>query len=131
MTKFVNPDQLPESFGYSHVVDTRGQRTVYVSGQVGMNAHGEMVSATDFEAQARQAFTNVQQALESVGLNFGHVVKLGLFVLDVSHLAVLRRVRDEFVNLEQPPASTLIQVAAFFRPDVLFEVDAIAVEAAQ
>lgn len=127
MKNFINPDALPKPFGYTHVVEARGPRTVYISGQVGMTVDGTLVSATDFEVQACQAFTNVQRALESAGLSFSHVVKLGLFVLDVSHLAVLRRVRDEFVNLEQPPASTLIQVAAFFRPDVLMEVDAIAV----
>ena len=60
-------------------------------------------------------------------ISFSHVVKLGLYVTDIGHLPTLRRVRDEFVNLEHPPASTLVQGAAFFRPEVMFEADAIAV----
>ena len=127
ITKFLNPAGLPKSFGYSHVVETRGHRTVYISGQVSLNAQNEFVGLNDFEAQARQTFVNLRTALEAVGLTFAHVVKLGLYVTDISNVAILRRVRDEFVNLEHPPASTLVQVAAFFRPEVMFKADAIAV----
>jgi enamine deaminase RidA (YjgF/YER057c/UK114 family) len=45
----------------------------------------------------------------------------------MAHLPLLWGVRDEFVNTANPPASTTVQVAALFHPDVLFEVDAIAV----
>ena len=126
-TRFLNPSSLPKAFGYSHVVETRGNRTVYISGQVSLNAQNEFVGVNDFEAQVRQTFTNLNAALEAVGLTFAHVVKLGLYVTDISNIAVLRRVRDEFVNTERPPTSTLVQVAAFFRPEVMFEADAIAV----
>jgi enamine deaminase RidA (YjgF/YER057c/UK114 family) len=126
--KFLNPQTLPKPFGYSHIVEARGPRTVYVSGQVSLNAQGEFVGANDFEMQARQVFTNLRLALEAVGLTFSHMVKLGLYVTDISHMPTLRRVRDEFVNLEHPPASTLVQVTAFFRPEVMFEADAIAVD---
>jgi enamine deaminase RidA (YjgF/YER057c/UK114 family) len=125
--KFLNPSTLPKSFGYSHFVEARGARTVYISGQVSLNAQGEFVGVNDFEMQARQVFTNLRLALEAAGLTFSHVAKLGLYVTDISHLPILRRVRDEFVNLEYPPASTLVQVAAFFRPEVMFEADAIAI----
>ena len=46
---------------------------------------------------------------------------------DLSEIAALREIRDEYVSTEQPPASTLVQVAALFRPDVMFEADAVAV----
>ncbi len=126
-TKFINPATLTKPPGYTHVVEARGGRTVYLSGQVAFDSAGELVGAGDFEAQARQTFSNIKAGLEAVGLNFSHVVKINLFVLDVSNLPTLRRVRDEFVNLEHPPASTLVQVAALFRPEFLFEADAIAV----
>jgi enamine deaminase RidA (YjgF/YER057c/UK114 family) len=126
-TKFINPATLAKPPGYTHVVEARGSRTVYLSGQVAFDNAGGLVGAGDFEAQARQTFSNIKAGLEAVGLNFSHVVKINLFVLDVSNLPTLRRVRDEFVNLEHPPASTLVQVAALFRPEFLFEADAIAV----
>jgi enamine deaminase RidA (YjgF/YER057c/UK114 family) len=126
-TKFINPDTLAKPPGYTQVVEARGGRTVYLSGQIALDSAGQLVGAGDFEAQARQTFSNIKAGLEALGLNFSHVVKLNLFVLDVSNLLTLRRVRDEFVNLENPPASTLVQVAALFRPEFLFEADAIAV----
>ena len=85
------------------------------------------LSVLDYGERAAHHCGNIRAALEAVDVNFSHVVKLNLFVLDVSNLMTLRRVRDEFVNLENPPASTLVQAAALFRPEFLFEADAIAV----
>jgi reactive intermediate/imine deaminase len=124
---FLNPDDLPPPNGYSHVVDVVAARVVYVSGQVPLDAGGGFVGAGNFEVQARQCFANVGRALTAAGLGFEHVVKLGLFVTDIAHLTTLRRVRDEFIDDERPPASTLVQVAALFRADVLVEVEAVAV----
>jgi enamine deaminase RidA (YjgF/YER057c/UK114 family) len=126
-TRFVNPESLSKPTGYTHVVEARGGRTVYISGQIALDKNNNIVGINDFEVQARQAFQNVSNALEAVGMTFDHVVKLGLYVTDVSHVSTLRRVRDEFVNTQQPPASTLVQVAALVRPELLFEVEAIAV----
>jgi enamine deaminase RidA (YjgF/YER057c/UK114 family) len=125
--RFINPNALPKPNGYTHVVEVQGGKTVYLSGQVALGADGTVVGEGDFEAQARQTFRNIQAGLEVVGLDFSHVVKLNLYVLNISNLLTLRQVRDEFVNLEHPPASTLVQVAALFRPEFVFEADAIAV----
>ncbi len=122
-----NPPTMPQPYGYSQIVEVTGGRTVYVSGQVPHDENNELVGAGDFVAQARQTFENVRRALESVGLTFDHVVKVHMFLTDMSNLVALRDVRDEFVNTAQPPASTSVQVAALFRPDVLFELDVIAV----
>jgi enamine deaminase RidA (YjgF/YER057c/UK114 family) len=126
---FINPKTMPKPFGYTQVVDARGGRTVYIAGQVSLDAEGQVVGKDDFEAQARQMFQNIQAGLESVGLNFNHVVKLGIFITDFSHRATLRKVRDEFVNTQHPPASTLVQVSALFMPELMVEADAIAVAA--
>ncbi len=123
----LNPSTMPQPYGYSQVVEVRGGRTVYVSGQVPLDERNELVGAGDFVVQARQTFENVRRALEAVGLTFEHVVKVHMFLTDMSDLVALRDVRDEFVNTARPPASTTVQVAALFRPDVLFELDVIAV----
>lgn len=124
---FINPKTMPKPVGWTQVVDARASRTIYISGQVGMDASGQVVGNDNFEAQARQMFQNIQAGLESVGLNFSHVVKLGMFITDFSHRDTLRKVRDEFVNIENPPASTLVQVSALFMPELMVEADAIAV----
>lgn len=125
--RYHNPPALPTPVGYSQVAETSGGRTVYVSGQVALDSTGQLVGAGDFAIQTRQCFANVRAALEHVGLGFGDVVKLGIYVTDVARLAELRAVRDEFVDPARPPASTLVQVAALFRPDILVEVEATAV----
>jgi len=118
---------MPQPYGYSQIVEVTGGRTIYVSGQVPLDQNNQLVGAGDFVAQARQTFENVRLALDSVGLTFDHVVKVHMFLTDMSNLVMLRDVRDQFVNTAQPPASTTVQVAALFRPDVLFELDVIAV----
>jgi enamine deaminase RidA (YjgF/YER057c/UK114 family) len=123
----LNPDKLPRPNGYSQVVEVRGGRTVYISGQVSLDEHNKLVGAGDFAAQARQTFENVRRALGAVGLTFEHVVKVQISLTEMEYLPSLRAVRDEFVNTARPPASTAVQVSALFRPDVLFEMDVIAV----
>lgn len=125
--RFVSPETMPRPYGYSQVVEITGGKLVFVSGQVPLDNQNQVVGVGDFAAQARRAFTNVQSALAAVGLTFAHVVKLEMFLTDISHLPLIRDVRDEFVNTANPPASTTVQVAALFRPEVLFEVSAVAV----
>lgn len=126
-TRFIHPKFLSKANGYTPAVEVRGGRTLYISGQVPLDDAGQIVGAGDFEARARQVFQNIKHALLAADMDFGQVVKLGLFVIDMSYLATLRRVRDGFTNAAQPPASTLVQVAGLFHPDILFEAEAIAV----
>ena len=126
-TRFLNPTTMSQPFGYTHVVETRGGRTVYISGQVALDAAGNVVGAADLQAQTRQVFANLQAALESVGATFGHVVKLTYFLLDISKIADVRSVRDHYVNTQHPPASSAVEVRRLFRDELLIEIEAIAV----
>src|SRR4051794_3300233 len=124
--QFPPPDPLPEPPGYSHVVSARPARVVWTSGQVAMNADGTTAPPGDWEAQTRLTMENVGRALEAADAGWADVVKLPFFVVDVSALQTIRAVRDEFVPTERPPASSLVQVAGLFRPDLLIEVEAVA-----
>ena len=123
---FLSPSTLPEPAGYSHVVSGRPARVVWVSGQVAMGPDGTAAPPGDWEAQTRLTFENVGRALEAAGAGWPDVVKLTFFVVDVSALQTIRTVRDEFVATDNPPASSLVQVAGLFRPDLLIEVEAVA-----
>jgi reactive intermediate/imine deaminase len=125
--RFLSPETLPPPFGYSHVVDAPAGRLIYISGQVPLDAAGQLVGAGDIEAQARQVFENLTAALKAADASWSDVVKLGFFVVDVSQMGAVRPIRDDYVNTGQPPASTLIEVSRLFRDDVLIEVDAVAV----
>ena len=91
-----------------------------------LDTEGQLVGEGDFGAQARQVFANLTAALEAAGAAWADVVKLNYFVTDMSQVATLREIRNEYVNTVEPPASTLVEVSALFRPDVLVEADAIA-----
>ena len=75
----------------------------------------------------RQVFVNLQAALQAGGAGFEQVVKLNLYLVDATHLPVIREVRDQYVNTRQPPASTAVEVRRLFREDALIEVEAVAV----
>ena len=113
--------------GYSQVVEVRGGRTLYISGQVALDSSGKVVGAGDFAAQVKQVFANLKARLDEAGTSFSDVVKLNFYLLDATNLQIVRDVRDTYVNREQPPASTLVVVKQLFRPELLVEVDAIAV----
>ncbi|WP_158883723.1 RidA family protein [Amycolatopsis anabasis] len=123
-----NPPGLhdPTSFGYSHAVSAPGE-IVHIAGQYGSDATGGVVSP-DFAAQAKRAFENLGVALETVGLGFADVVRLGTYLVDhdPGKLEVLVGLIREHWG-DRPPAQTLIGVAALAFPDMLFEVDAVAV----
>ena len=75
----------------------------------------------------RQVFENLSAAHEAGGASWRDVVKLNYFLVDVSRVATVRAIRDEYVDTEHPPASTLVEVSRLFRDDVLVEIEAVAV----
>ena len=125
--QFINPHSLTRPAGYSHVAVASKGSTIYISGQVALDQSGNLVGLNDLRAQTQQVFSNLKAALEAAGANFNDVVKLNYFLLDISQIQVVREVRDQFVNTQNPPASSAVEVRRLVRPDFLIEVDAIAV----
>jgi reactive intermediate/imine deaminase len=125
--RFLNPPELAPAPGYTHVVEATGDRTIYVSGQIALDRSGEVVGEGDLEAQVRQVFENLKAALASTGAGFGDVVKLGYYLTDISQIAAVRGVCDEYVDTDNPPASTAVEVRRLFREELLIEVEAVAV----
>jgi reactive intermediate/imine deaminase len=121
----VRPDGLPPTNGYSHVVSFTG-RMIIVSGQVPLDGDGRLVGPDDPRAQTRQVFRNLEAALAAAGASLGDVVKLTVFLTNMSDLAEFRAVRDEFVDPERPPASSLVQVSGLVHPAFRIEIEATA-----
>ncbi|MBR7837159.1 RidA family protein [Actinospica durhamensis] len=126
LTHIPAPDGIAPATGYSHVVTATG-RLVAVSGQIALDQYGNLVGPGDAAAQALQVFANLHRCLTAAGATFDDVIKLTFFVTDVAHLPAVRKARDQYVDVENPPASSAVQVAALFRPDLLLEVEALAV----
>jgi enamine deaminase RidA (YjgF/YER057c/UK114 family) len=129
VTRYLNPPALERPPGYSHVVDVRGSRLIFIAGQAGVDATGAVVGGDDVEKQAEQAFRNLSAALESVGCTASNLVKLTVFVRDMGRLADYRRARDRFFNSVTPavaPAVTLVEVSRLYSERLLIEIEAVA-----
>ncbi|MFD9452620.1 RidA family protein [Streptomyces sp. NPDC059985] len=126
LNRVAAPEGVAPGSGYSHVVWGTG-RFVAVSGQCAFDEKGGVVGEGDAAAQARQVFENLRRCLAAAGAGFEHVVKLTYFVTDVAHLPAVRAARDEVIAPDLLPASSAVQVAALFRPELLLEVEAFAI----
>ncbi len=125
---FVNPSGVAFPKGYTQVVSVEDPlRILYISGQVSINDKGEPVARGDLEAQTRQVYSNLLAILKSQGATFKDIVKLNTYCTEPEKIAVVRRVRDEFVVKESPPASTFIGVTALADPVYLVEIEAVAI----
>ena len=121
------PETMPKSVGYSQVAVVTSGTIVFVAGQVALDKSGAIVGKDDFRAQVQQVFENLKAAVEAAGGSFGDVIKLNSYFLDLSHLPEFREVRDKYIHLKNPPASTAVQVPRLFRPEFLVEIEAVAV----
>ena len=126
-SELLNPAAMPKPAGYSQVATVTGGTMVFIAGQVALDKAGNVVGRDDVRAQVQQVFENLEAALEAVGGDFNHVIKLNTYFLDLSHLPEFREVRDKYVNVDHPPTSTAVQVPRLFRPEFLVEIEAVAV----
>jgi enamine deaminase RidA (YjgF/YER057c/UK114 family) len=117
---FINPEAMHRPTGYTHVVEVTAGRPVYIAGQVALDPSGAIVGPGDIRAQTRQVFDNLQAGFEQV-------VKLTYYLVDATQLPVVREVRDQYINTQQPPASTAVEVRRLVQDDLLIEVEAVAV----
>ena len=126
MPRSLNPETLSRPVGYSHVVEARAGRLVFISGQVAFDQQGNLVGAGDMAAQAEQVFENLKAALAAAGAGFGDVVKLTFFIVDMARMPAVREVRNRYLDPAHIPASTAVEVKSLVRPELLIEIEAIA-----
>jgi len=124
--RFLNPEALSVPTGYSHVAEVSGGRTIYIAGQVAFDKSGSVVGKRDFAAQATQVFENLKLALAAVGATFDNVVKVNTYVTDMSQIQTLREIRAKYYG-KNAPASTLVEIGSLANPDLMIEIEAIAV----
>ncbi len=124
-TARINPASMGgEPAAYSNAIQvSRPESTVYVAGQIGIDAAG--VASADFATQARQAWANVQAILADAGMTLKDIVKTTIFLTDPADYASFAAVRSE-VLAGHKPASTLVYVSALVKPDWKVEIDVIA-----
>jgi reactive intermediate/imine deaminase len=127
--KRTNPPALSTPTGYTHIVEVTGpNRTIYISGQIAYDKDGKLVGGGDMKAQAEQVFKNLEAALTAAGATFADVVKMNSYITDMSKVQAVRDVRAKYYTTAAP-ASTFVEVKGLVRPELLLEIEVVAVVA--
>ena len=121
-------NERAQARGYSQAVVTEGGRTIWLAGQVAAEDSSGRSLAADFDGQVREVFARLGRTLEEAGGRLADMVTMTAFITDA-------RLGDRFTQLRREifgdnyPASALITVAGLARPEMLVEVQGIAVVA--
>jgi reactive intermediate/imine deaminase len=122
--RIFHSERAPKAIGpYSQAVQVGN--TVYLSGQTPLHPDTGQLVEGDISAQARQVFENLKAVLEAAGLDFGHVVRVGIYLTDLANFAAVNEVMKTYFS-EPYPARSTIGVASLPR-DAQVEIDLVAV----
>jgi enamine deaminase RidA (YjgF/YER057c/UK114 family) len=126
----VNPPTLSPPHGFSHGVLVTGGQLLFLAGQTGSNAEGQIIAPGDLVAQYEQTLRNVQTVVESAGGKMQDIAKLNIFIRDrddyLSHLKPLGNVHRSFFGAYYP-SMALFEVSGFFQNETLVEMEGFAV----
>lgn len=128
MLRHLVPAAIRRPFArYSHAVEIpAGARLLVVSGQLGISP--DDVIPEDAEAQAALCLAAIEACLIEAGMARGDIVRLNAYVTDRAHMPGYMAARDRFIA-DPPPASTLMIVSGFTRPEFKVEIEALAARA--
>ncbi len=125
MLRSLTPPAIQPPFAaYSHGMEVApGTRLIFCSGQLGIGLNGDVPDTV--EGQAERCFENIRAILQEAGVDLDALIRINAFVTRREDMAGYMRTRDRYVRAP-PPASTLVIVSGFTRPEFLVEVEVIA-----
>ena len=128
--KIINPWKWQDPLGFVQANEVSGgQRVLYCSGQISVDADGKTLHVGDLGAQLKRALENVEQVLSSAGFGLPDVVRVNIYTTDVDGFLANRDVfLDGLMRKGCRQTSTLIGVARLARPEFLIEIEATAVK---
>jgi reactive intermediate/imine deaminase len=129
LVKFHNPTSVSMAKGYSHSVeiDLGNSKMVIISGQIALDNKGNLIGKDNLAEQTEQVFTNIKKIVTESGGTMDDVIKIGIYMIDITQVQTMRDVRNKFFNQQKSPTSTLVQVSKLVRDDLLIEIDATAI----
>lgn len=101
-------------------------RLVFISGQTALDTDGNIVGAGDCDLQCRHALANIRTLLEEAGGSMNNVVKISTFITNIDNFDAFNTVRNEFFS-DPYPTSTIVEISALGEPELLIEIEAVAV----
>lgn len=123
----LNPEGLPVPRGsYSVVTISQPGRMVFIAGQTASDPEGKIVGVGDARAQTRYIIGKIKRAVEAAGGTINDLVAMNIFTTDVRYHRDINETRREVLG-SNFPTSTMVQVVALARPELMLEVNAIAV----
>lgn len=117
-------DNAAPASGYSHCA--RSGNTLYIAGQVSLDAAGKLVGEGDIEAQARQVYANLANIIGQAGGDLTDIVKMTTYLTSAEYIEGYRKVRNSLFTEPMPP-NTLVVVSRLAAPTFFIEVEATAV----
>jgi enamine deaminase RidA (YjgF/YER057c/UK114 family) len=122
----IQPEALAAPVGvFSAAVEGEGRRMLFISGMTARDNTGDIVGPGDYEIQTRQVCENLKAAVEAAGGTLDDLMRVDVHVMDVAAFDIIHKVRAEYFP-SNPPASTMVQVAALIDPRMVIEISAIA-----
>lgn len=128
MKELLHTDQLSAPSGHfsQGVIAAASGRLVFISGMTARDIDGHVIGSGDIEAQTRQVCENLERAVGAAGGTLNDIVRVDVFVRNIEHFDAIHRVRREYFDTPAP-ASTLLEVSKMVSPEMLIEINAIAV----
>jgi enamine deaminase RidA (YjgF/YER057c/UK114 family) len=121
--KVINPPELFDPPGFSHVIAATGQRLISVAGQVALDKNFTIVGGDDLVAQTKAAMENVGIALKAAGAGWGDVVRRTIYTLSPTQFEAIGRAIAEVTGESEHPAQTILGVTALAVPGLLIEIE--------
>lgn len=122
----INPPEMAAPTGYSYAIKKTGS-PVFISGQVALDGAGKLVGENDVAAQVEQVFLNLRTVVQACGGTLDDVVKITIYVTDASYRPAVAAARQRHFKEGQYPASTYLVVSALAVPQLLVEIEAVAI----
>ena len=125
----INPPSLARPRGFSHGILTTGGSLLFLAGQTGSDATGNIV-AGDLVSQYEQVLRNLQTVVQAAGGTMQDITKITIFVRDrrdyQAHLKGLGNVHRAYFG-DYYPATALFEISGFFQEEALIEIEGLAV----
>ena len=125
--EYLKPDARQRERAYSPAVKITGGTTIYMAGQTGYQDERGEVHPDDFDSQVRVAFERMRKTLQAAGGGLDNIVTMTVFITDMANGTRFTQLRKDFFQGDRYPASALIGIKELARPEMMIEIQAVAV----